>query len=59
MWVSHSRKSLQTPIVIILMVMDVTQEDVIEYYGTWYGSNHGGLPTMFVDPKHIADGLDF
>jgi hypothetical protein len=57
--VSHSRKSLQTPIVIILMVMDVTQEDVIEYYGTWYGSNHGGLPTMFVDPKHIADGLDF
>jgi len=41
-----------------LMVMDVTQEDVIEYCGTWYGSNHGGLPAMFVDPKHIVDGSD-
>jgi hypothetical protein len=43
---------------IILMIMNVTQEDVIEYCGTWYGFNCNGLPTMFVDPKHIHDGLD-
>jgi hypothetical protein len=46
-------------IVIILMVMDVTHEDVIEYCGTWYGSNHGRLLAMFVDPKHISDGSNF
>jgi hypothetical protein len=38
------------------MAMKVTQEDVIEYCGTWYESNCNGLLTMFVDPKHILDG---
>jgi hypothetical protein len=37
------------------MVMDVTQEDVIEYYGTWYGFKLA----IFVDPKHIHNGSDF
>jgi hypothetical protein len=46
-------------IMIILMVTNVTQEDVIEYCGTWYKSNHNGLPIMFVNPKHIHDDLDF
>jgi hypothetical protein len=45
-------------IMIILMVNDVTQEDVIEYCGTWYRSNHSGLPIMFVNPKHIPCNLD-
>jgi hypothetical protein len=43
---------------IILMVTNVAQEDVIEYCGTWYKSNHNGLPIMFVNPKHIHDDLD-
>jgi hypothetical protein len=37
------------------MVIDVTQEDVIDYCGTWFGSNHGGLATMFMDPKYIPN----
>jgi hypothetical protein len=41
------------------MVIDVTQKDVIDYCGTWFGSNCKGLATMFVDPKYIPDGLDF
>jgi hypothetical protein len=42
-------------LVIIFMVMDVTQEDVIEYCRTWYGSK---LAT-FVNPKHIPNDSDF
>jgi hypothetical protein len=45
-------------IMIIFTIMNVTQEDVIEYSGTWYESNCGGLPIMFTNPKHIHDGLD-
>jgi hypothetical protein len=37
------------------MVMDVTQEDVIEYCGRWYGFKLA----IFVDPKHIPNGFDF
>jgi len=46
-------------IVIILMVIDITQEDDIEYYGTWCGFNYDGLPAMFVNPKHIFDNSNF
>jgi hypothetical protein len=31
------------------MAIDVTQEDVVD----------GGLMAIFVNPKHILDGLDF
>jgi hypothetical protein len=37
-------------IVVIITYNDVTHEDIIEYYGTWYGSIHGGLAPMFVYP---------
>jgi hypothetical protein len=46
-------------IVIIFTATNVTQEYVIDYYGTWYKSNRGGLMAMFADCKHILDGLDF
>jgi hypothetical protein len=46
-------------LVIIFIVTNVTQEDVIEYCETWYGYNRNGLLTMFVDPKHIINGLNF
>jgi hypothetical protein len=48
----------QIIIIIILMVTDVTQEDVIDYCGTWFGSYREGLATMFVDPKYILDDSD-
>jgi hypothetical protein len=46
-------------IILIFMVTDVTQEDVIDYCGTWFGSYHEGLATMFVDPKYILDDSNF
>jgi len=46
-------------IIIILMATNVTQEYVIDYYGTWYKFNRGGLMSLFVNHKHILDGLDF
>ncbi len=41
------------------MVTNVTQEDVIDYCGTWFGSNHEGLVAMFVDPTNILDDSTF
>jgi hypothetical protein len=41
------------------MVIDVTRENVIEYCGTWYISNCGGLPAIFEDPNHIPNGSNF
>jgi hypothetical protein len=41
------------------MVIDATQEDVIDYCGTWFGSNCDGLVAMFTNPKYIPDGLNF
>jgi hypothetical protein len=34
-------------VMVIFTCIDVTQEDIIEYRGTWYGSIHGGLAPMF------------
>jgi len=41
------------------MVTDVTQEDVIDYYGTCFGFNCQGLVAMFVDPTNISDDSNF
>jgi regulator of RNase E activity RraB len=27
--------------------------NVIQYWGTWYGSNYEGFATMFVDPTYL------
>jgi len=35
------------------MCTDLTKDNVIQYYGTWYGSNHGGFSTMFVDLTYL------
>jgi hypothetical protein len=41
------------------MVTNVTQEDVIDYCGTWFRSNHEGLVAMFVDPTNILNDSNF
>jgi hypothetical protein len=41
------------------MATDVTQEDVTDYFGTWYTFKCGGLMAIFANSKHILDGLDF
>ncbi len=45
-------------IVVILTCIDISQEDIIHYYGTWYGSHCEGLGHMFVDPRHIPDDME-
>jgi fumarate reductase subunit C len=46
-----TREFLQAPIVIILTITNVTQEDVIDYCGTWFRSNRKALAAMFMDPN--------
>jgi len=45
-------------IVVILTCTNISQEDIIHYCGTWYGSHSGGLGHMFVDPRHIPDDME-
>jgi hypothetical protein len=46
-------------IVVILTCTYISQEDIIHYYGTWYGSHHGRLGHMFADPRHIPNDMEF
>jgi len=45
-------------IVIIFTCINISQEDIIHYCETWYGSHHGGLGHMFVDPRHILNDME-
>jgi hypothetical protein len=45
-------------IVVIFTCIDISQEDIIHYCGTWYGSHRGGLGHMFVDPQHIPNDME-
>ncbi len=55
MWVDITREYLQTPNRYYFHGHDVTQEDVIDYCGTWFRYNHKGLATMFANPKYILN----
>jgi hypothetical protein len=37
-------------IVVILTCTNIFQENIIHYYGTWYGSHRGRLGHMFANP---------
>jgi len=45
-------------IAVILTCTDISQEDIIHYCGTWYGSHRGGLGHMFADPRHILNDME-
>jgi hypothetical protein len=45
-------------IVAIFTCTNITHEDVMHYYGTWYGSHHGRLGDMFLDPRHLLDNME-
>jgi len=45
-------------IAVILTCTDNSQEDIIHYCGTWYGSHRGRLGHMFADPRHIPDDME-
>ncbi len=43
---------------VILTCINISQEDIIHYCGTWYGSHDGGLGHMFADPRHILNDME-
>ncbi len=45
-------------IAVILTCTEISQEDIIHYCETWYGSHCGGLGHMFADPQHIQDDME-
>ncbi len=45
-------------IMFILTCIDIFQEVISHYCGTWYGSHRGGLGHMFADPRHISDDME-
>jgi len=45
-------------IVVILTCIDISQEDIIHYYGTWYGSHCGRFGHMFTNPRHIPNDME-
>jgi len=45
-------------IVVIFTCTDISQEDIIHYCGTWYGSHHGRLGHMFANPRHIPNDME-
>jgi hypothetical protein len=47
------KKLVQTPSCHLLTCIDFSKENIIQYCGTWYGSNHGGFVTMFVNPTYL------
>jgi len=40
-------------IVVILTCIDLIKKNIIQYYGTWHGFDHGGFATMFVNPTYL------
>ncbi len=40
-------------VAIFLTCTDLIKKNIIQYCGTWYGSNRGGFATMFVDPTYL------
>jgi len=40
-------------IAIFLTCIDLIKKYIIQYCGTWYGSNYGSFATMFADPTYL------
>jgi len=40
-------------IIVLLTCTYLTKENIIEYCGTWYGTNCGGFKTIFMDPTYL------
>jgi hypothetical protein len=40
-------------VAIFLTCIDLTKEYIIQYCGTWYGSDRGSFVTMFADPTYL------
>jgi hypothetical protein len=40
-------------VAIFLTCTDLTKENIIQYCGTWYGSDRGGFAAMFANPTYL------
>jgi hypothetical protein len=47
-WVLHANLC-KHQIAILLTCINLNKKYIIQYYGTWYGSDRGGFATMFAD----------
>ncbi len=45
-------------IVVIFTCTNISQENIIHYYGTWYGSHRGGLGHILDDMESNDDDED-
>jgi hypothetical protein len=46
-------------IVVNITCTNISQEDIIHYCGTWYGSHCRRLGHMFANPRHIPNDMEF
>jgi hypothetical protein len=44
------RNMCKHQIVVLLTCTNISQEDIIHYCGTWYGSHHGGVDSHVCEP---------
>jgi hypothetical protein len=40
-------------VAIFFTCTNLTKKNIIQYFGTWCGSNHGGFAAMFADPTYL------
>jgi hypothetical protein len=40
-------------VLVLLININFTKENIIEYCRTWFGSNHGGLQTIFTNLGYL------
>jgi len=45
-WVLHGNLC-KHQVAIFFTFIDFIKKNIIQYYGTWYGSDYGGFATMF------------
>ncbi len=51
-WVLHGNLC-KNQVAIFLTCTNLTKENIIQYCGTWYGSDHGGFATMFTNLTYL------
>ncbi len=49
LWVGIARNFSKHQVIIFLICTNLTKENIVEYCGTWYETNHGHFKAMFVE----------
>jgi len=54
-WALHGNLC-KCQVIIFLTYIDLTKNNTIKYFGTWYGIDYGGFKTMFMNPMYLQLG---